>query len=349
MGYGDGDEPTALNQRHRNKAVLLASSPTAVDENCECQPTCQTFLMPTRTALSTVALSAAIFAAAGCNNASRDSNTKEGASSTATTQPTPSGSAHDVQVVGLDYAFSMPDSLDAGRTSFSFTNKGKVDHEYNVVLLKQGVSLQQYIDALNKAQPTSMLRDGTVGVLFASPGKTSASVLSADLLPGRTYAIQCINIDSANAPTHRELGMFKSFSVRAATVGVPAIAALAVDTVVGTDYAYTQYPKTLTPGWHHFMFVNAGKQHHEIKVAMLNEGVTLKQALDVAGKGGNVASVIDESLGVLHSDAGTSPLGTLNFEVQPGREYILVCTFSDTPKSPPHFALGMVTSMMASK
>ena len=95
------------------------------------------------------------------------------------------------------------------------------------------------------------------------------NLLSAELLPGRTYAIQCIFRDRASAPTHRELGMFKSFTVRQATTPAVSVAPLAFDTIVGNDYAYTQYPKTLTPGWHHFVFANVGKQRHEISVALL--------------------------------------------------------------------------------
>lgn len=268
-------------------------------------------------------------------------------STSVTAKVIPSGAAHEVEVIGLDYAFNMPDSVDAGRTAFKFTNHGKVDHEYNVVLLKQGVTLQQYIDALNRKQPGAPLRDGPLGVLFAKPGRTSASVLSAEMLPGRTYAVQCIFTDSANAPSHRELGMFKSFTVR--NNSAPHVAAFVIDTIVGTDYAYTRYPKVLTPGWHHFVFVNAGKQRHEINISMLKPGVTLKALMEVASKDGDVDLLLDDALGVLHAETGVTPMGMLDFEVQPGREYVVVCTFADTPKSPPHFALGMVTSMLASK
>jgi len=285
---------------------------------------------------------------AGCNTPARDTPAAFGAAPAAS-RTIPSGAAYEIEAIGLDYAFSLPDTVDAGRTSFKFTNKGKVVHEYNVVLLKEGVTLRQYIDAANSKEPLALLRDAPLGVLFAEPGRTSASVLSAELLPGRTYAVQCIFRDSASAPSHRELGMFKSFTVRQATVPAASVAPLAFDTIVGNDYAYTQYPKTLTPGWHHFAFVNAGKQRHEISVALLKPGVTLKQILDIDAKGGDIWGVVEESLGVLHAEAGTAPLGSLDFDVQAGREYIVICEFSDMPKAPSHFALGMVASMVASK
>ena len=303
--------------------------------------------MHTTSRRSAVAVCAILLLGAGCKNAASDGAAKGTASTAATASLTPSGAAREVEVLGLDYAFGMPDSVDAGRTAFKFTNKGKVDHEYNIVLLKQGATLSQFIEAANKKEPTTPFIDGPVGVLFARPGKTSRSVLSAELLPGRTYAIHCINVDSANAPTHRELGMYKSITVRNNIAA--ALPAAAIDTIIGTDYAYTKYPRTIAPGWHHFVFVNAGKQRHEINLILLKPGVTVQKVVEIAGKGGDTDALVDEGLGVLHARTGTSPLGTLDFEVLPGREYLIVCTFQDTPKSPPHFALGMVTSMVSSK
>ncbi|MEP6833316.1 MAG: hypothetical protein ABJB74_07970 [Gemmatimonas sp.] len=304
--------------------------------------------MRTTSRVSFLVLFAINFVTAGCGNSARDRTSGESMSAVqSTSNVTPSGAAREIEVLGLDYAFSMPDSVDAGRTAFRFTNRGKVDHEYNIVLLKPEVTLRQYIDAANKAAPTAPLIDGPVGVLFAKPGQTSVGVLSAEMRAGRTYAIQCINRDTEKAPTHRELGMFKSISVR--SNAAPVIPPVAIDTIVGTDYAYTKYPKMLTPGWHHFAFVNAGKQRHEINLILLKPGVTVLKVLEVAGKGGDIDALMDEALGVLHARAGTSPLGTLDFEVLAGREYLIVCTFQDTPTSPPHFALGMATSMVALK
>lgn len=280
-------------------------------------------------------LAASCLVGAACSSPARDA---------APTAVTRSGAAHEVAVTGFDYAFAMPDTVDAGRTAFSFTNRGKVEHEYNLVLLKRGATLAQFVDAQNRHESVAPYVDGPVGVLFASPGRTSASVLTTDLLPGRTYAVQCIFQNTDSAPTHRALGMFKAVVVRGGAP--PSPPAVVVDTVVGTDYAYTRYPRTLTPGWHHFVFVNAGKQRHEVDVALLKPGVTLAQLLAL-GPRDDPTPLLDESLGVLHATAGTTPFGTLDFEVLPGREYVIACTFQDTPTAPPHFALGMAASLRA--
>lgn len=290
-----------------------------------------------------LASSLLVLACSGSSDAAKKDSGDASASA-----PLASGALREIDVIGLDYAFSMPDTLDPGRTAFKFRNDGKVYHEYNVVLLKEGATLQQFIDAENKDQPVTAIMEAPVGVLFAEVGQSSPSLMSVDLIPGRTYAVHCIFRDSTKAPTHRELGMFKSITVR--NTPVPTAAAIVYDTIVGTDYAFTKYPRTISPGWHHFVFRNDGKQRHEVSISLLKKGVALTHLMKVAETDmDSVFKMLDGDMGVLHSPSGTAPLGSLDFEILADREYILVCTFQDNPKAPPHFALGMVTTMLATK
>ena len=57
----------------------------------------------------------------------------------------------------------------------------------------------------------------------------------------------------------------------------------AVDTIVATDYAF-KFPRTLAPGRHRFVFVNAGKQRHEVNFARIRSGATYRQIVDVDAK-----------------------------------------------------------------
>src|SRR4051794_27447022 len=74
--------------------------------------------------------------------------------------------SRDVEIVGLDYAFKIPAKVASGRTTFRFSNKGKVAHELNISLLKKGASVQQFIDSARADGPTGAFREGPVGVLF---------------------------------------------------------------------------------------------------------------------------------------------------------------------------------------
>ncbi|MEO5814996.1 MAG: hypothetical protein ABIT20_06920 [Gemmatimonadaceae bacterium] len=250
--------------------------------------------------------------------------------------------SRDVEIVALDYAFKAPSELPAGRTTFRFVNEGKVAHEFNIVLLKPGVTMQQFMAAANADGPFRPMIDATVGVVFAAPKAKASAALSTELMAGRTYAVRCIFKDSATAPRHEQLGMFTTIHIAA---GAPVVAsALHVDTIVGMDYAY-RYARTLSPGLHYLAFVNAGKQRHQVSLGLLKKGVTIQQVLAVAKADGDVDVLFDESLGVLHSLGGANPLGQLKVDLLPGREYMIACEFSDTPKAPPHMALGMFGSI----
>src|SRR5690349_13991288 len=105
---------------------------------------------------------------------------------------------NDVEVVGMDYAFKVPNELPAGRTVFRFRNAGKKRHEFNITLLKPGVTPQQFMAAANASKPLGDLLDGSVGVLFAKPGQRSEPAIATDLIAGRTYMIRCIFRDTTD-------------------------------------------------------------------------------------------------------------------------------------------------------
>jgi hypothetical protein len=46
-------------------------------------------------------------------------------------------------------------------------------------------------------------------------------------------------------------------------------------------------------------------------------------------------------MGLLWSRAGEMPFGRLEVDLLPGREYEIICFFSDDAKSPSHFERGM--------
>ncbi len=265
--------------------------------------------------------------------------------------------AHVVDIVGLDYAFQAPSTLPAGRTTFRFVNRGKVAHELNVSLLKRGVSVQQFMAAINADTPVAPFRDAPVGVVFARPGERAAAALSTELLPGRTYVVMCIKQDTPKAKLHSAMGMYSAFTVSRAPVVPPVVPTgmspvtikrprpEPADTIVATDYAFIRAPRTLAPGHHRFAFANRGSFRHEVNMFVLKPGVTLLRAMDVQKAGGDVDALIESPIGVLHSPAGSAPLGVLEVDMLPGRDYTMICTFSNDAKSPSHAMLGMLGSI----
>jgi len=256
--------------------------------------------------------------------------------------PTSDVRQREVEVIGTEYAFTVQPELPAGRTAFRFRNRGKVPHEFNIVLLKPGVTITQFIDSAKADKPQMVMVEGPVGVLFADPGKTSAVTLSTDLLPGRDYAVQCIFRDSAAAPKHLAMGMYSVIHVRAAKP-TPRVSTKR-DTVVGVDYAY-KYNRVVSPGHHSFVFRNEGKVRHEMSLLLLKKGATLDSVLAIDKSGGDIFSVVEGGDGLLHARAGETALGALEIDMLPGREYVIFCEFQDDRKSPPHYKLGMYGSI----
>jgi hypothetical protein len=254
----------------------------------------------------------------------------------------PAAAPRAVEIIGMDYAFRVPERVMAGPVSFRFVNRGKKFHELNIALLKRGVTQQQFMTVLNAGKPVRELIDVPVGVLFADPGRRSDGGLVADLLPGRDYVVICIFKDDDKAPKHHQIGMFSL--IRPVAAAAPA-APLVVDTIIGRDYAFTVPP--LTAGRRLLRFVNAGKQRHEFVLARLKPGVTLAKVREVDAKDGDVGALFDQSFGLVHGFGGVTPAGMLEVDLVAGREYVYECGFQDDDKSPPHHRLGMFGSFVA--
>lgn len=252
----------------------------------------------------------------------------------------------EVEAVGTDYAFQVSSSLPGGPTTFRFNNKGKKRHELNIFLLRPGATVAQVIELQKAGKTTQGPVERPVGVLFAEPGGRSVGRLLTDLIPGREYGVICIFSDTANAPRHYEMGMYST--IRVQTQKPASLGAMPpVDSIIGVDYAF-RYPRTLAPGRHTFLFKNEGKFRHEVSMTLLKPGVTVARVAEVDKAGGNVDALFDDGIGVLWSRAGESPLGRLEVDLLPGREYMIDCGFSNDDKSPPHYALGMYGSIVVS-
>jgi hypothetical protein len=256
---------------------------------------------------------------------------------------TPAAKPAIVEVVGMDYAFRAPATLAAGPVTFRFRNDGKKAHEFNIFLLKPGVTIDQVIAAGKAGKPQMPMIEGAVGVLFADPGSTALSGLTVNLVPGRTYGVMCIFRDSTGTPRHYEMGMYSVIRV----TGPAAHATIAADSVVAVDYAFAKYPREISSGPHTIAFRNAGRHRHEIHVALLKKGITLDSVVAVDKHDGDVDPLFEKNggMGVLHAMPGQAALGGLSVDFLPGREYLIDCSFSDDDKSPPHYKLGMYGSI----
>ena len=121
----------------------------------------------------------------------------------------------ELRIVGMDYAFDAPDSVKAGPTVIRFENRGRVRHEMVVTQLRDDVLGAVFADSLVKGGSTKALRATGASILFAKAGERNDAVaLRVTFERGHRYAITCGFRDSAAAPRHQSLGMFKIVAVR---------------------------------------------------------------------------------------------------------------------------------------
>src|SRR5437773_298882 len=80
----------------------------------------------------------------------------------------------EVEVVGSDYALTMPGELPAGPTTFHFRNNGKVYHEMVIFMLKPDVVIKEFVRTATEQKSLSPLTESVVGILFSRPGKRSS-------------------------------------------------------------------------------------------------------------------------------------------------------------------------------
>lgn len=123
-------------------------------------------------------------------------------------------SDRQIEVQGTDYAFTVPDTVAPGRSTLTFTNRGRVRHEMVLARLKPGVTLAEVMRAQQEGKsPDDFLIGG--GVLFAKAGETDPIGLSVDFKDGERYSMVCFFRDTVNAPPHVALGMMKEIVVAA--------------------------------------------------------------------------------------------------------------------------------------
>lgn len=128
--------------------------------------------------------------------------------------PNPTAGVAEVSIVGSDYAFvKPPTSIGAGKTLFSFENRGRVRHELSIALLQPGVTVQDVMQAPAGQTASRRFAESIIGILIARPGESSGGRLFVDLQRGRRYIMVCTLKDTPDAQRHADLGMVSSFDV----------------------------------------------------------------------------------------------------------------------------------------
>jgi hypothetical protein len=244
--------------------------------------------------------------------------------------------AHVVPVVTHEFAFTLPDSLPAGLTTFRLRNEGRQPHHLMLYRLDPGKRLGDVLAALSAggAHPAWMHAAGGPNAV-PHGGQSVATVL---LTPGRYVAI--CHVKSPDQVIHFAKGMLKSLTVTAGNT--PRAPLPAADlTLTLREYAFS-FSRPPTRGWHRIAVHNAGTQRHEVILSLLAPGKTSRDFITwmntqhgpppVTGAGGT-------------TDLPAGGTAVIDVLLQPG-SYSLVCRVRDERDGRPHDEHGMSTQFV---
>lgn len=119
-----------------------------------------------------------------------------------------------VDIEAVDYAFRLPDTLDAGEAELRIRNVGTKRHEISFGRLTKGTTAKQFFTDFLAKRNVDAYYDDDGAILTAYPGDTNTTSIRTRFESGRTYVIYCEFQDTPDAPHHTSLGMFKEIVVR---------------------------------------------------------------------------------------------------------------------------------------
>jgi len=260
-------------------------------------------------------------------------------------RPAPHDAAPSVvTITASDYAFGVPDSIPAGLTTFRLVNQGKELHHASLVRLRDGKTIADFeagiAAAMKNHTPPPAWMEFVGGPNSVTPGDTATTVQMLDV---GSYVFACW-IPSPDGVLHVMKGMLHPIVVSASRASNTAEPAADLSITL-TDYDF-QLPQPLAAGRHVVRVENAGAQAHEIAIAALLPGKTLRDFLAWDQGGGKGPAPTGRWLGGVSAvDPGNHALFTMSFA--PGG-YLLLCFWPDAKDGKPHIMHGMAKQITVS-
>ena len=278
-----------------------------------------------------VALAGAALLVSACSTADSAEEASADAVSALSQEAPPT--VNVVEVAGMDYAFEAPEEIDAGWTTFHFTNRGPEAHHLTLMRLEDGHTVADVVAAFRDQKPLTGIATAVGGPNAPMPGADANATVN--LTPGE-YALVCV-IPSPDGIPHMFKGMVKPIRVRE---GVSPGAEPAADLEITLrDYAF-ETSGEVTAGTRTIRAVNAttATEPHEIVVARLAPGVTVEDVNEWIHnmQGPPPAEFIG---GITALDPGHS--GSFTIEFTPG-EYAILCPLPSGVDGQPHTNKGMM-------
>jgi hypothetical protein len=244
------------------------------------------------------------------------------------------GSIPEVRIDAEDYSFTMPETINAGWARIILTNSGAEPHHIQFMRLNDGVTANQFMEALNQdIGPALAMVKEVGGVAPIHPGGLASAVLN---LPVGDYVVLCFIPSPSDQTPHLAKGMFKSLKVEAgAGVAEEPSAEL---TIHLKDFLFDM-PDSLPAGALTVEVINDGPESHEFNIHRLEDGKTANDMLEFLNGTGGPPPFTPVG-GINGLSTGLKGYAELNLE--PGT-YVAICNIpSPKAEGHPHFTLGMI-------
>lgn len=241
----------------------------------------------------------------------------------------------EINIEAIDFAYTAPDTLEAGWVRVNLTNSGAESHHVQFLRLNDGVTLNQFEEALHQGEGLAMALVQQVGGVGAiAPNESAQAVLN---LPAGQYVILCFIPSPGDKVAHHEKGMLKSLTVKPAS-GVAASEPAADMEVRLKDFSFDM-PESLPAGQLAIKVTNEGPEPHEFNILRLAEGKGVDDVIQFLTEPNGPPPFIPVG-GMNGLDIGLS--GYAVFNLQPGA-YVAICNIpSPKAQGHPHSSLGMI-------
>ena len=256
--------------------------------------------------------------------------------SRATTSRAARANVRTFSIMAHDYAFAMPDTIEAGSAVLRLDNHGKEMHHAWIARLDGGRTINDLLGAMKHDGPPPSWFVSIGGPNVAAPnGSAEATVL---LTPGN-YVALCF-IPAPDGQPHIMKGMMKTFTVVPAKRAAPARLPAADNTVTLTDYGF-DFAKPLAAGRQVLRVTNTATQPHEAVMFQLAPGKTSDDVIAWVHKPAGPPPFL-ASYGLTGIDRGIE--ANITIDLAAGR-YALICFVPDAKDGKPHFVHGMVRTV----
>jgi uncharacterized cupredoxin-like copper-binding protein len=237
-----------------------------------------------------------------------------------------------------DFSYpNLPNTISGGPVTLVMRNVGKEAHNAQFMRLNTGVTIDQFMAALQQGEgPAFALVSFTGGPGVLDPGSNTEQIATT-LTPG-SYIVACF-VTSPDGVPHFAKGMIKGLQVTAATTTAPAAKPGAPVTVTLRDFAFDS-PDTLPSGTNTWAITNTGPQPHEIQVAKLAAGGSAADVTKFFTTIPPSGPPPYQSFGGFQGiDANGSGSLTLNL---PAGDYAFYCAIPDPTNGLRHLQEGML-------